>query len=198
MPINPITLTKSIKELYTKYLTSSFPLRDEELRNLFLEKIKEYNFFKGPFIQAIPPFVEGKFLKDLIDDGIFSKKFDDFIFEAIPYLFNHPLYQHQESAIRKIVAGRNAVISSGTGSGKTEAFLLPILEYLIKEFEQDDLRPGVRALLLYPMNALANDQLSRIRKIVKEMHLKFPSLNISFGRYTGETPEKKREGMEIF
>ncbi|MCX7855741.1 MAG: DEAD/DEAH box helicase, partial [Anaerolineae bacterium] len=79
---------------------------------------------------------------------------------------NRPLYLHQDRAVEKIVAGgRNIVVATGTGSGKTEAFLIPILNHLLREQEAGTLdRPGVRALLLYPMNALANDQLRRLRR----------------------------------
>ncbi len=61
--------------------------------------------------------------------------------------------------------GRNVVVATGTGSGKTEAFLIPILNHLFLEDEKGTLGPGVRALLLYPMNALANDRLARLRKV---------------------------------
>ena len=86
-----------------------------------------------------------------------------------------PLYSHQEEAIRKLVSDEhNVVVSSGTGSGKTECFLIPILNNLLK-----DPTPGVRALLIYPLNALVNDQLERLRTLLK-------GTDITFGRYTSE------------
>ncbi|MGI6450045.1 MAG: DEAD/DEAH box helicase [Desulfitobacteriia bacterium] len=92
------------------------------------------------------------------------------------------MYKHQEKALRKIIQeNRNVVIATGTGSGKTESFLLPILNHLFIEKETGLLGPGVRALLLYPMNALANDQLARLREILANYE------EITFGRYTGET-----------
>ncbi|WP_343287357.1 DEAD/DEAH box helicase [Gordonia sp. SID5947] len=103
-----------------------------------------------------------------------------------------PLYQHQETAIRKVVDGRNLVVSTGTGSGKTESFLVPILNSLIEERARGTLGPGVRALLLYPMNALANDQLKRLRGLLKKMP------DITFGRYTGETDQSRRDAESTF
>ena len=76
------------------------------------------------------------------------------------------------------------VVATGTGSGKTEAFLAPILNHLFLEETRDSLGPGVRALLLYPMNALANDQMARMRLLLAN------HLRITFGRYTGETEER--------
>ena len=99
---------------------------------------------------------------------------------------------HQERAIRKVAAGRNIVVATGTGSGKTESFLMPILDSLVREQEQGTLGPGVRALLLYPMNALANDQMKRLRQVLAA----YP--DITFGRYTGETEKDPRESSRAF
>ena len=84
------------------------------------------------------------------------------------------------------------VVASGTGSGKTECFLLPVLSALAAEHAAGTLGPGVRALLLYPMNALANDQVRRLRQLLAG------SPQITFGRYTGDTPERAREGASLF
>ena len=104
-----------------------------------------------------------------------------------------PLHAHQEQAIRKVAAGRNVIVATGTGSGKTESFLYPILNALSDEYEQDgQLGPGVRAMLLYPMNALANDQMKRLRQILRTAPL------ITFGRYVGDTKQTDRDAVESF
>ncbi len=90
------------------------------------------------------------------------------------------------------------MIASGTGSGKTECFLLPIYSHLLKQHEEGKLTPGVRALLLYPMNALANDQLRRLREIAKALEAKGPGPRITFGRYTGDTPETRAKAEDLF
>ena len=101
------------------------------------------------------------------------------------------LYVHQEQAIRKAVSGRNLVIASGTGSGKTEAFLFPILNALLQEVEAGTGRePGVRALLLYPMNALANDQVKRLRQLLRRS-LRLRSGVTSARPYTSETRRRQ-------
>lgn len=112
--------------------------------------------------------------------------------EGLP--LDRPLYVHQEQAIRKTTADqRNLVVATGTGSGKTESFLVPILNHLVRQKEKKgQLTPGVRALLLYPMNALANDQLKRLRALLQN----YP--HITFGRYTGETKTGQREAEEHF
>ena len=80
---------------------------------------------------------------------------------------DRPLYSHQQRAIEKVQAGRNVVVSTGTGSGKTEAYVLPILSHLLStKTTGKQHAPRARALLVYPMNALANDQLRRIRQLL--------------------------------
>ena len=70
--------------------------------------------------------------------------------------------------------------------------MLPILDSLVREQEAGTLGPGVRALLLYPMNALANDQLKRLRQVLAS----YP--HITFGRYTGDTEEEPKKALDAF
>jgi len=198
MPINPIKLTQEIKENYTRYLTSAFRLRDEKLRELFYQESGKFWFTNGPILEATPPFKSGCYLKNLINQGLLSKTLKDFIYDALPYLRDNPLYLHQENALRKILNGRNVIIASGTSSGKTECFLLPIYNYLLKEYKEGKLTPGVRALLLYPMNVLVNDQLHRLREIARIVEKEIPDIQLTFGRYVGDTPETKKQGEERF
>jgi DEAD/DEAH box helicase domain-containing protein len=140
---------------------------------------------------------------------------------------DRPLYLHQERMLREALGGKNAVVVTGTGSGKTEAFLLPVLAAVIREAKVDrggwpaveareqppwsrdnspewsDTRPGlrgeerpaaIRALILYPMNALVEDQLSRLRTALDTdnahaaMDVFLGGNRIRFGRYNGSTP----------
>ena len=104
-------------------------------------------------------------------DDVFKPRSDDAFEEW-------QLYHHQEYAARRILEGRPTIIASGTGSGKTESFLIPIIDYCLRHRDEE----GVKALLVYPMNALANDQLQRLRRYLR-------GTGITFGRYTGDTPE---------
>jgi len=198
MPLDPTKVTRAIRESYTRYLTTAFRLRDKKLQALFHQEVEKFSFTNGPILEATPPFKNGYFLRELIKDGVLNEDCERFLYHSLPYLQNNPLYLHQEKAIRKILSGRNVVIASGTSSGKTECFLLPIYSHLIKEYKDGKLTPGVRALLLYPMNALANDQLRRLREIARVMEKEMPDVRITFGRYVGDTPETKEQGEEKF
>jgi superfamily II DNA or RNA helicase len=207
MAIDPIKLTQNVRQSYTRYLTSAFRLKDAGLRRLFHEEVEKFQFTNGPVLEATPPFKKGGYLKELVNHGILSPR----IFNLTSPNYNNgkqrnplfplrqnALYMHQQRAIKKIIGGRNIVIASGTGSGKTECFLLSIYNHLLKEHEEGRLKPGVRALLLYPMNALVNDQLRRVREIGKIIEKEMPDVQITFGRYVGDTPKTKKEAENKF
>jgi hypothetical protein len=187
--LDPVRAADAIERRYLSYLTTTFPLRDPVLANDLRDQLTQgAKLRKGPFLQATPPYRPGRTLYQLADEGTLATALLDVDPTALPP--DRPLYAHQEQAIRLARAARNAVVATGTGSGKTECYLLPILDHLLREREAGTLaQPGVRALLLYPMNALANDQLKRVR----ELFAPFP--DITFGRYVGDTKHRLRDAI---
>ena len=190
MGLNAIQTTQNIEKSYIHYLKSMFFFRDTNLRKIAVEKLNVEPFIKGPYIEVTAPFETGDTIQTLIDQGILCEGFAKL--EAY-FRKDMALYKHQQQALEQIgVNKRNAVVATGTGSGKTECFMIPVINELIRQHENGELGSGVRALLLYPMNALANDQLKRLRKILKD----YPE--ITFGRYTGETLETRKKAEEEF
>ena len=177
--LNALETASDIDRTFRRYLATTFRPRREDLADEFDRTVRdEVELSKGPYLQATPPFEKGVRLVDLVDEGVLSPE----ILRVGGGNAERNLYVHQEQAIRKAVAGRNLLIATGTGSGKTESFLIPIINRLLREREAGTLtQPGVRALLLYPMNALVNDQVKRLRSVLE------PLPDISFGRYIGET-----------
>lgn len=92
------------------------------------------------------------------------------------------LWRHQTDALRLLLSGENAVIATGTSSGKTLCYQIPILDDLIR-----NPAPGLRAVIIYPLNALVNDQLTEWEEMLKD----YP--HISFARFTGQTPDNQIE-----
>jgi ATP-dependent helicase YprA (DUF1998 family)/ribosomal protein L40E len=179
---DPLSTSDSIVADYQRYLRSLLPVGDHALGKSLGRAIGNQSaLFRGPLIEATPAYIRGSTIQDLIDEDILPKTFARLDSDALP--LDRQLYTHQEKATRKARAGRNLVVSTGTGSGKTESFLIPILSSLIEESEIAPLKPGVRALLLYPMNALANDQIKRLRRLLAK------TPDITFGRYVGSTPQ---------
>lgn len=191
MSLNPLKATQSINERYIRYLQTTFGINNTELDALFRATIADHEFVKGPILEATPPFRKGCTLRQLIDEGILSPRFESLNQDILP--LDRPFYLHQEKAIRKAVGdSRNLVVATGTGSGKTEIFIITILNTLFRQQESGLHNHGVRALLLYPMNALVNDQLKRLRELLKSCP------EITFGRYTGETLEQQSKAEEKY
>ncbi len=185
MSMNPRETTDKIRRDYLDYLASILTVTDPQITALARKRIAETDFVKGPYLEPTLPFVEGARLKDLAEQGLISTEFER-MGKSVHYEDWH-LRIHQESALRKIITEkRNMVVSTGTGSGKTECYLYPVFDAIMREKEAGTLDPGVRALLIFPMNALANDQQKKLRKLLRN----YP--DITFGRYTGETPYKKK------
>ncbi|GGL15910.1 DEAD/DEAH box helicase [Planomonospora parontospora] len=189
--MDPLKTSALITDTYRRYLRSLLPMRDPKIAEALVAEIMNSPMLtKGPLLEATPPYATGATLRQLIGEKVLSPSFEELGSKALP--LDRALYLHQERAIRKAADGRNLVVATGTGSGKTESFLLPILNSLITEHSNGTLGPGVRALLLYPMNALANDQLKRLRQLLAATPY------ITFGRYTGDTKEHMHEGLAQF
>ncbi len=188
--LHPLATTTQIRQSYLRYLKTIYPFQNDRLRAELWRALEQPDLLvKGPLLESAPEFERSRSIAQLVQDGVLTPGFESLCGPALPY--ERLLYLHQDQAIEKGVRGqRNLVVATGTGSGKTEAFLIPIFDHLLREQANGMLdQPGVRALLLYPMNALANDQLKRLRRVLAQ----FPA--ITFGRYIGETeqtPERAR------
>lgn len=200
--INPISASDNIRKAYIRYLITTFGLKNQEMARQFKDLAHNTEgLFRGPILEATPKYKKGKSLLDIAteENSFLSKGFLNFApgldKKSIEshLLLERELYLHQEDALRRIIGkNRNVVISTGTGSGKTECFLLPVIDYLLKEREANKLGPGVRSLFVYPMNALANDQIFRLRKLLPA------ETGITFGRYTGQTLQKYHDGVDAY
>ena len=189
--MNPIELAREIEERYRRYLKTTFYFRAPDLRASFEEALSSGHLRKGPYLEATPVFKRGQTPRALFQSLVGFQPDEGFLKVVQD---NTPLlYQHQEEAIQRVFDGRNVVVATGTGSGKTEAFLYPILIHLYQEFQAGKLCPGVRALILYPMNALANDQRERLGEICKRLDEGHSSFRFTFGQYIGETPKDEND-----
>ncbi|HWI53148.1 MAG TPA: DEAD/DEAH box helicase, partial [Symbiobacteriaceae bacterium] len=178
MPINPILFSHQVNEQFRRYQLTAFPLTDADLYAQVREMLTstpggENPLVKGPYVSLSRSFQQGAAVADLVADG-----------EAHPKLAKiaeYPrLFAHQEEAFRAARAGRHCLISTGTGSGKTESFLYPIIDHCLR-LQEKDAPAGVTAVLVYPMNALAQDQLDRLRRLLA-------GTGITYGLYVGSTP----------
>jgi hypothetical protein len=183
--LNPIVFTEKVVRSFLRYQLTAYPFADDRLLRqmrslLSLDETRQSPLLKGPYVSVSRPFRRGAAVDDLIAEGVFHPHMR----QRIPTEISH-VYGHQEEAIRAVHAGRTTLVSTGTGSGKTECFLYPIVSKCL-ELRDGGAEPGISAVIVYPMNALAEDQLGRLRSLLA-------GTGISFGMYVGKTPEKSAE-----
>lgn len=195
--MQPIDIVEQVKATYKNYIKTAFPIIDPALRGQVFEKIDDASLlWRGPCLSLQRPYFR---TSETISDLAGALRLENRLLSAGTFIDDkgdrHPpfgewqLFSHQRLAIERILAGKNTIVSSGTGSGKTEAFFLPILNYCLQ-----NPGPGIRALILYSMNALANDQYDRFAKYLA-------GTGVTFARYTGDTAEDEqdaeRNGKEL-
>ncbi|MGP8146006.1 MAG: DEAD/DEAH box helicase [Thermoplasmata archaeon] len=156
--------------------------------------LREGSVFREPWVEATPTYERRQSIADLGLPGVVASLLEKFAASKLG-VFDPP-YVHQAQALESFFVDRkDLVVASGTGSGKTEIFLHSILGELALEgarHRSSNVR-GVRALVLYPMNALVADQLARIRKmlgdpIASALLSRAFGRTVQFGMYTGRTP----------
>lgn len=179
---NPIELGRELEQTLRRYLQTALPINRNfpKLRQRVEQALKPGLLVKGPFVEALPDFHKGRTLDDLVKKGLLHQDFGRL--EERERM--RPLHRHQDEAIHAITGrDENVIVATGTGSGKTECFLYPILDALLKDPSLS--KPGVRALVVYPLNALANDQL--YKRLVPLFVGRFANSGIRIGRFTGLT-----------
>lgn len=217
--MNPLKIQEKINRDLAKQLRFMYPIDHvcpnssiaEELKRLFPvgaeESEEKFSFVNSSYVESIPQYQQGESLAELVEQGVLhdstakmvAKYFgcnalndDQALNEALNKV---KLYQHQAESIKAVHSNKNLVVCTGTGSGKTESFLIPVLDAIVRErIEQgENYVPGVRAMILYPMNALVNDQVQRIRNIIKAAAGIPGAEDITYGMYTGDVATVQNE-----
>lgn len=188
---NPIAFAQELKSVLARYIATTLPIsrRYSKLGREFRHLLEQEQLVQGPYVEALPDFEKGKPLAQLL------KSAGGFLHDGLGNLptAGRPLHLHQEQALRHAILGQESFLTAtGTGSGKTETFLYPIAHELLSDPDPD--RPGVRALLVYPMNALANDQL--YYRIAPLFARYLQEYGITFGRYTGQVKASAKRDEE--
>ncbi|MEX6775233.1 DEAD/DEAH box helicase [Limnospira fusiformis] len=172
----PSVVAAQIRNCVSDYLITTFRPTTPGFNGLIERFLKTANnLYRGPYVSVGLPFRQGTIGGDY---------FPEIPLGFIPFL-------HQERAFNRLSPPnyQSTIIATGTGSGKTECFLIPLLEHC----RQQGNKPGIKAILIYPMNALATDQSKRIAQIIEQT----PSLKgqVTAGLYVGEKDEKPTRVM---
>ncbi len=186
MALNPITVVEQVIEEYRSYLATEFQARDPQLREALEAALIEEGFLaQEPFFQGHRPFKAGKRWSELGLDAALAQVMQQRSGSDAAYL-------HQSDAIEYLLGPHPGplVVTTGTGSGKTECFLLPVIQNAIEDAVRFS-RDGLTALLVYPMNALANDQEERIRQYLQASG----HTHVTVARYDRSTKEADRRQL---
>ncbi len=163
------------KEVFTPYLDLlkaeyRFHPIFEHAKKMWEEKLTSAELVNGPYLEKSQMYQAGAPLDEL-------PLHEETKATIRRRLGGHSLWKHQTDTLKLLLGGKNAVIATGTSSGKTLCYQIPILDDLVR-----DPSPGLRAVIIYPLNALVNDQLTEWEKMLAE----YP--HITFARFTGQTP----------
>jgi hypothetical protein len=205
--MNPFTTLSAVQQDYLTYVRTFQRFQNPAIHDWVMDRIEHGTLlWKPPFVQLSRPFAPGETLETLAEEGLLHPGSPP-IFRTDPDDPNSSpvrLYQHQSEAIHHILGtaapfpfeggragdgGHNVVVATGTGSGKSFAFGIPIVSQALRMREQG-IR-GIKALAIYPMNALANSQYD---DFARRMH----GTGLTIARYTGDTAYSPEEALDRY
>lgn len=179
------SLRDSIVGEYRKFATSFTTIQAEDIRAQVEAIYSEGRFWPEPLIQINPSYKRGANIETLIAGGALDPRTAEiFRADGVPL----SLYKHQEQAIALASQGESYVVTTGTGSGKSLCFFIPIVSAVLAEKRENGAR-RTRAIIIYPMNALANSQLEELNKFIGDVQGEQP---VTFDRYTGQDDSEER------
>lgn len=171
---------KEVFEPYKELLKTKYKFHStyDHAKRIWESKLTREELINGPYLEQSKNYEKG----DFVDNLPLHEKTKNTIKNRKKL---QRLWKHQSDAIRLILDGHNAVIATGTSSGKTLCYQIPILDDLVRHPS-----PGLRAIIIYPLNALVNDQLEEWELMLSQHP------NISFARFTGQTPDNQKDYVD--
>lgn len=188
--MNVFELRERLVTDYADYTRSFLHVADDRIRQVVEEELKDGLLWPEALVQVNPSYEPGGWIDELVDRGLLHPRCSA-IFrrnkDAAGGGEGLRLYRHQVEAIEAARRGENYVLTTGTGSGKSLAYIIPIVDSVLREPG-----PGIKAIVVYPMNALANSQEKELAKFLQRG---FPDGRgpVTFRKYTGQEPEELRE-----
>lgn len=179
---------------YEQFTRSFTRIRADDIRDYVDEQYASQKYWPEPLIQINPNFKSGGTVEEFVAAGQLSVQCADiFRFGKSPSSTGNslPLHKHQAEAISLASAGESYVLTTGTGSGKSLSYFIPIVDACLKAKARDP-APRTRAIVIYPMNALANSQLEELKKFLGSSPAERA---VTFGRYTGQESSEERQAM---
>ena len=181
-------------ESYLSYVKSFINIADDHISKTVQEGFESGVLTPEPLLQLNPAFEPGESIDQLVEAGLLHPECRRIVrIKSAPGDKGAPLlpHRHQVDAFRAAAAGDNYVLTTGTGSGKSLAYIVPIVDYVLRHGSGG----GIKAIVVYPMNALANSQLGELEKFLM---FGYPDGKppVTFARYTGQEDEERRREIQ--
>ncbi len=175
---------------YADYASSFIHILDSRIYETVQSNLAEGVFWPAPLIQLNPTFEYGSSVEDLVTQDILTAECSRIFRRGKDRGENSPLnlHRHQLDAILTAKAGYNYILTTGTGSGKSLAYIVPIVDYILRRGSGQ----GIQAIIVYPMNALANSQAGELRKFLQDGYPEGKG-PVTFARYTGQESDEERQ-----
>lgn len=183
--LDVFALRDSIVDEYKQFATSFTTIHSADIREQVDAIYGKGRFWPDPLLQINPSYKRGANLETLIAAGALDARVAE-IFRADGAPLN--LYKHQEQAVVNASQGESFVVTTGTGSGKSLCFFIPIVSAVLAE-KRTSATKRTRAIIIYPMNALANSQREELEKYLENVQGPRP---VTFERYTGQEDGDER------
>jgi hypothetical protein len=173
---------------YERFARSFTKIRAEDIRSQVDALYGSGRFWPEPLVSINPHFEQAASIQDLVVEGTLHPDT-----ARVFRIDDQPirLYRHQAQAVAKATARQSFVVTTGTGSGKSLCFFVPIIDAAIRARAAGE-SPRTRAIVIYPMNALANSQMKELEKFIEQSGLA-SHLRPTFARYTGQEDEDERK-----
>ncbi|MCS3612547.1 DEAD/DEAH box helicase [Salinibacter ruber] len=190
--MNPFHVLSDVQDAYQTYVRTFQQFSNPQIEEWVEERIDEGTLlWRDPYLQLDRRFKRGATLQELADEGLIHPETPKCFTAQAGNRQAEPIrpYKHQSEAIRSVQGGHNTIVATGTGSGKSFAFGIPIVSECLRAKEEGI--GGIKAVIVYPMNALANSQYDDFARRLQGSGLKL-------ARYTGDTFSSEEEALQAF
>ena len=192
--MNVFELRDRLVDDYRNYTRSFIKIRDPRIKEFVDGHLGAEGFWPEPLLQLNPAFQPGGTIDDLVAEGVLSDQcLRIFRYRESPEDRRGSqllLHRHQREAILKAHQSQHYVLTTGTGSGKSLAYIVPIVDRVLKTGSGR----GIQAIIVYPMNALANSQHEELAKFIDAAYPQGEA-PVRFARYTGQEKGEAREAL---
>ena len=184
--MNVFELRNAVVGEYQSYVSSFVHIRNVDIREYVQQHLNDGSFWPDPLVQLNPNFMPGGKIGDLVAQKLLHPDCAKvFTLQSTDGRTPLHLHQHQRQAIELARQGQSFVVTTGTGSGKSLTYIIPIVDTVLRSGSGR----GIRAIVVYPMNALANSQFEELTKFLGSSGL------VSFARYTGQESRAEKDAI---